>query len=130
MKEFNAARDEIEKELTQAAPAQSATVPPATVSLAPVSPTEAKVSDVKKRTSKGDGFDEPILLPGPIARGWETAAIISYLGLFHFGKSRRMKQTSRLSRGEYLSESLNKSYDLSPTRRLVAVLASGQTARA
>ena len=48
VKEFNAARDEIEKELTQAASAQSATVPPATVSLAPVSPTEAKVSDVKK----------------------------------------------------------------------------------
>jgi sec-independent protein translocase protein TatA len=48
VKEFNAARDEIEKELTQAAPAQPATAPPATVPLAPVSPAEAKVSDVKK----------------------------------------------------------------------------------
>jgi sec-independent protein translocase protein TatA len=48
VKEFNAARDEIEKELTQAAPAQPATVPPATVPLAPVSPSEAKVPDEKK----------------------------------------------------------------------------------
>jgi sec-independent protein translocase protein TatA len=48
VKEFNAARDEIEKELTQAAPAQPATVPPATVPLAPVSPSEAKVADEKK----------------------------------------------------------------------------------
>ena len=48
VKEFNAARDEIEKELTQAAPTQTATVPPATVPLAPVSPSEAKVPDEKK----------------------------------------------------------------------------------
>ena len=49
VKEFNAARAEIEKELTPAAPAQPATVPPAAVSLAPVSPhAEAKVPDVKK----------------------------------------------------------------------------------
>jgi sec-independent protein translocase protein TatA len=48
VKEFNAARDETEKELTQDAPAQPATAPPATVPLAPVSPTEAKVLDVKK----------------------------------------------------------------------------------
>jgi sec-independent protein translocase protein TatA len=48
VKEFHAARDEIEKELTQAAPAQPATVPPATVPLAPVSPSEAKVPDEKK----------------------------------------------------------------------------------
>jgi sec-independent protein translocase protein TatA len=48
VKEFNAARDEIEKELTQTAPTKSVTVPPTTVPLAPESPTEAKVSDVKK----------------------------------------------------------------------------------
>ena len=43
VKEFNAARAEIEKELTPTAPAQPATVPPSAVPLAPVSPhSEAK----------------------------------------------------------------------------------------
>jgi sec-independent protein translocase protein TatA len=48
VKEFNAARDEIEKELTQAAPAQPTPMPPPTVPLNPVQPTEPKVADVKK----------------------------------------------------------------------------------
>src|SRR6476659_9213451 len=42
VKEFNAARDEIEKELTQAAPAQPATVPPATVLLPRCRPVRPK----------------------------------------------------------------------------------------
>ena len=48
VKEFNAARDEFSKELTQAASAPSTPVPPAIVPVAPVPPAEPKGQDAKK----------------------------------------------------------------------------------